>query len=46
MQRDKKNRESKIQLVLIHDIGKLVLDINHSKKNILSSIEYGINLFK
>jgi 3-dehydroquinate synthase len=46
MQRDKKNRKGKIQLVLIHDIGKLVLDINHSRKDILSAIEYGITLFK
>ncbi len=45
MQRDKKNREGQIKLVLLKDIGKIVTDITSSKKMIIDAIEHGTTFF-
>jgi len=45
MSADKKNRESKIQFVLIRDIGEIVLGIAAKKQDVINSIEFGLNLF-
>lgn len=37
---DKKNKNSQINFVLIHDIGEMILDVNASKREILDSIDY------
>ena len=45
MQHDKKNRDNKIKLVLLKDVGKIVTDISCSKKMIIDAIEFGVNTF-
>ncbi len=45
MQRDKKNRDGKIKLVLLKDIGKIVTDVSSSKKMIIDAVDYGTKLF-
>ncbi len=46
MQRDKKNRDSKIKFVLIKDIGNLLLDVEASHEEIIYALENGIGVFK
>ena len=44
MLHDKKNRDEKIKFVLISDLGKLILDVEADKNEILSSIDMMSNL--
>jgi len=46
MSADKKNRASKIQFVLIKDIGEIVLGVEANKQDVIKSIEFGLNMFK
>ncbi len=45
MQRDKKNRDGQVKLVLLKDIGNIVTDISCSRKMIIDAIDYGITVF-
>ncbi len=45
MQRDKKNRDNQIKLVLLKDVGNIITDISVSKKRIIDAIEFGVNTF-
>ncbi len=42
---DKKNRANKIRFVLLEDIGKIILNIEAKKSDVMNSIKYGIHLF-
>ena len=40
MEHDKKNKNKKVNFVLLSDIGKLIFDVNVSNSNILKAFEY------
>lgn len=46
MNADKKNRDGKIKLVLIKDIGKILIDVEADQKDIVDSIEEGVKFFE
>ncbi len=43
---DKKNRANKILFVLIKDIGEIILGVEANEKDVIDSINYGMNIFK
>ena len=45
MQRDKKNRDGKINFVLLRDIGSIALDIEANNDAVISSLKNGIQIF-
>lgn len=45
MKRDKKGRDQKIKFVLIGGIGKIILDVEAEKKDVIDSINYALKLF-
>ncbi len=45
MQRDKKNKDGKINFVLIQDIGNILLDVEASQEDIIYALENGIGVF-
>ena len=40
MEHDKKNKNKKVNFVLLSEIGKLIFDVNVSNANILKAFEY------
>ena len=40
MEHDKKNKNKKVNFVLLSDIGKLIFDVNVPNSNILKAFEY------
>jgi 3-dehydroquinate synthase len=45
MKRDKKGRDQKIKFVLIGGLGKIILDVEAEKKDVINSISYAVKLF-
>ena len=45
MHRDKKNKDNKINFVLLKKAGEIILDFEADRKLIFKSIDYGLNLF-
>ena len=45
MQRDKKNKDGKINFVLIQDVGNILLDVEASQDDIIYALENGIGVF-
>jgi len=45
MKRDKKNKDGKINFVLIQDVGNILLDVKASQDDIIYSLENGIGVF-
>ncbi len=46
MRRDKKNKDGKINFVLLHDVGNILLDVEVSKDYIIYALENGIGVFE
>ncbi|MCK5457496.1 MAG: hypothetical protein KAI45_10260, partial [Melioribacteraceae bacterium] len=46
MQRDKKNKDGKINFVLLHDVGNILLDVEASQDDIIYALENGIGVFR
>jgi 3-dehydroquinate synthetase len=45
MFRDKKNRNQKVNFVLLRDIGEVILDVRAEKGEVISAINEAINSF-
>ena len=46
MKRDKKNRDGKIKFVLLKDIGKILIDVEASERDMKYALKMGLSIFK